>query len=108
MKMNPETTQAWEECKIHWDKIADGAQAEPIGEDSCAFCDRFATHRCTEPGTEERCPIYRATGQRGCSGTPYSAAEEEHILDDEDTTEREAMRDFIYILPFAKDVPDED
>ncbi len=103
MKMNPETTQAWEECKIHWDKIADGDQNEPVGESSCAFCTRFVTPRCTEPDTEERCPIYRATGHNGCSGTPYSAAEEEHFLDDEETTEREMMRDFIYNLPNVED-----
>lgn len=105
MKMNPETTQAWEKCKIHWDKLADGDQDEPIGGESCDFCYRFSTAQCTEPLTHERCPIYRATGLRSCLDSGYVAAEWEHENDSEDTSAREAMRDFIYALVNLEEQP---
>jgi len=105
MKMNPETTQAWEKCKIHWDKLADGDQDEPIGEESCDFCYRFSTPICTEPLTHERCPIAFATGFPHCTATAYAEAEAEHDDYSDDLTARKAMRDFIYDLVNLEEQP---
>ena len=95
MHMNDETKAAWEKCVIHWDRLASGDMSEPIGEKSCAFCQRFSTAECLEPDTGERCPVYRATGTSGCSGTPYYEADVEYHHNSRTTLFRREERDFI-------------
>lgn len=119
MKMNAETRKAWEECKIHWDKIAARDPDEEPGAHTCAFCIRFHEDDdhgdstiCVDPNTGEPCPVSRATGRAGCNGTPYEKAADEWSEDFEwrtgrtGTLYRELERDFIHSLGEAEDVTD--
>lgn len=58
----------------HWERLATGKRqpGETPGAFSCALCARWLRYDCD--AGDDRCPIYQATGRRGCKRTPYTAA----------------------------------
>lgn len=63
------------ESIAHWERMATGTtyEGELPGPKHCDLCKRWLADNCAT-SREDRCPIYQATGRRGCKRTPYSVA----------------------------------
>ena len=72
--MTPQQSQALELSIQHWERVVADPTGEPIGPDECALCRAFRPFDgkaiCT------KCPVRLATGQSGCTGTPYQDFED--------------------------------
>jgi len=70
--MNKKTLKALQGSIKKWEKIVKGT-GEDLGGKNCPLC-RLYSDSCGE------CPICQATGQIGCSGTPYDEWRAHHYV----------------------------
>jgi hypothetical protein len=72
--MKPATLKALRGSITKWESIVEGT-GEDIGSGNCPLCKRFndAPYQQTDcqTVTGEMCPVYLATGQISCDGSPY-------------------------------------
>lgn len=93
-------------------KLLEAGLGEDRGPDNCALCKEFRTLQHEGYGLDVLCygcPVFAATGQHACRGTPYEEWENaEQLHDDKDLSSEElkpfarAEREFLEsLLPVA-------
>lgn len=100
--MTPKVAAALESSIQHWERniLAEHPDEVALGSEHCALCRMFIHDHCAG------CPISASTGERGCLGTPYGAAEDatDDWADAPDSAElRDAFREAARVeLEFLK------
>lgn len=98
--MDAETLEALRGSIQKWEKIVAGTGSNG-GAYNCPLCLKFNT--ALNGGTKCRCfgcPVFAATGQHGCNGSPYERYEE--LEDDGDLNEEEMQEVAEEELAFLK------
>lgn len=62
--MTPSTLKALRGSIEKWEAIANGS-GEDLGPENCSLCKKFFRRDC------DGCPVYEATGEECCQGSPY-------------------------------------
>ena len=111
MGMKPETRDALDQSIEHWEQneAANNLDEVQIGSTNCALCKRFrwnSTDNCEIKETGEKCPVYIATGETGCEGSPYVRTFEAKNAKDMHSFHQHAteMLDFLKFLRPKKDI----
>ena len=68
--MKTKTLIALKESITHWDRLILGVE-QWVGRKHCPLCSVFNSDDIADEDSCEGCPVFKATGMKYCSDTPY-------------------------------------